>query len=88
MTFVNLNTPGQSFSANLAGEIRGVARSQALALFGSLVMQMAIWFAAYMLVYAIVGTDFMHSLSALWLQGVESLPPALQHPETSSERSR
>lgn len=85
MTFVNLNTLGQTFSANLAGEIRGVARSQALALFGSLVMQMAIWFAAYMLVYAIVGTDFMHSLSALWLQGVDSLPPALQHANTSSE---
>jgi amino acid transporter len=85
MVYVNLNTLGQTFSANVAGEIRGVARSQALALFGSLVMQMAIWFAAYMLVYAIVGTDFMHSLDALWLQGVDSLPPAMQHANTASE---
>lgn len=85
MVYVNLNTLGQTFSANLAGEIRGVAKSQGLALFGSLVMQMAIWFAAYMLVYAIVGTDFMHSLDALWLQGVDSLPPALQHANTVSE---
>jgi amino acid transporter len=85
MVYVNLNTLGQTFSANLAGEVRGVARSQALALFGSLAMQMAIWFAAYMLVYAIVGTDFMGSLDALWLQGVDSLPPALQHANTASE---
>jgi amino acid transporter len=85
MVYVNLNTLGQTFSANLAGEIRGVAKSQALALFGSLVMQMAIWFAAYELVYAIVGTNFMHSLDSLWLQGVNSLPPALQHAHTPSE---
>jgi amino acid transporter len=85
MVYVNLNTLGQTFSANVAGEIRGVARSQALALFGSLTMQMAIWFAAYMLVYAIVGTNFMGSLDALWLKGVDSLPPALQHANTASE---
>ena len=85
MVYVNLNTLGQTFSANLAGEIRGVAKSQALALFGSLVMQMAIWFAAYMLVYAIVGTNFMHALDSLWLKGVDALPPALQHANTSSE---
>ena len=85
MVYVNLNTLGQTFSANLAGEIRGVARSQALALFGSLVMQMAIWFAAYELVYAIVGTNFMHALDSLWLKGVDALPPALQHAHTASE---
>lgn len=85
MVYVNLNTLGQTFSANLAGEVRGVSKSQALALFGSLAMQMALWFAAYMLVYAIVGTDFMSSLDALWLKGVDSLPPALQHANTSSE---
>ena len=33
VTWVNLNTLGQTFSANLAGEIRGVGKSQALALF-------------------------------------------------------
>jgi amino acid transporter len=85
VTWVNLNTLGQTFSANLAGEIRGVSKSQALALFGSLVMQMAVWFATYMLVYAIVGTNFMHSLDSLWNQGVSSLPPALQHAHTTSE---
>ncbi len=85
MTWVNLNTLGQTFSANLAGEIRGVARSQALALFGSLVMQMACWFAAYMLVYALVGTNFMHSLDAIWVTDSLQLPTALQHASTAAE---
>ena len=85
VTYINLNTLGQTFSANLAGEIRGVARSQALALFGSLAMQMAIWFAAYMLVYGIVGTNFMHALDALWVSAPDKLPPALIHEHTASE---
>lgn len=85
VTFINLNTLGQTFSANLAGEIRGVAKSQGLALFGSLAMQMAIWFALYMLVYGIVGTDFMHSLDAIWVDNAENLPPALVHANTASE---
>lgn len=85
VTFINLNTLGQTFSANLAGEIRGVAKSQSLALFGSLVMQMAIWFALYMLVYAMVGTNFMHSLASIWVNDSSQLPPALIHEHTSSE---
>jgi amino acid transporter len=85
VTYINLNTLGQTFSANLAGEIRGVAKSQALALFGSLVMQMAIWFALYMLVYGNVGTDFMHSLDAIWAKDASQLPPALVHEHTTSE---
>jgi amino acid transporter len=53
-------------------------------------MQMAIWFAAYSLVYGIVGRDFMHSLDSIWLastdptSGVE-LPPALVHANTGGE---
>ncbi|HET9671612.1 MAG TPA: APC family permease [Actinomycetota bacterium] len=85
VTYINLNTLGQTFSANLAGEVRGVARSQALALFGSLVMQMAIWFALYMLVYGIVGTNFMHSLASIWASDASQLPPALVHEHTTSE---
>jgi amino acid transporter len=85
VVYINLNTLGQTFSANLAGEVRGVAKSQALALFGSLVMQMAIWFALYMLVYGLVGTDFMHSLDSIWVSDSSQLPPTLVHAETSSE---
>src|SRR5918999_894543 len=85
ITFINLNTLGQTFSANLAGEVRGVAKSQALALFGSLAMQMAIWFALYMLLYGIVGTNFMHSLDSIWVTDSSQLPPTLVHENTSSE---
>ncbi|GIU97575.1 MAG: amino acid transporter [Actinomycetota bacterium] len=85
VTYINLNTLGQTFSANLAGEIRGVARSQALALFGSLAMQMTIWFCLYMLVYGIVGTNFMHSLASIWASDASQLPPALVHEHTTSE---
>lgn len=85
VTYINLNTLGQTFSANLAGEIRGVGKSQALALFGSLVMQMAIWFCLYMLVYGIVGTNFMHSVDSIWASDASKLPPALVHEHTSSE---
>jgi amino acid transporter len=85
VTFINLNTLGQTFSANLAGEIRGVAKSQGLALFGSLAMQMAIWFALYMLVYGIVGTNFMHALDSIWVSDASQLPPALVHANTASE---
>jgi amino acid transporter len=85
VTFINLNTIGQTFSANLAGEIRGVAKSQALALFGSLAMQMVIWLALYMLIYGIVGTNFMHALDSIWVSDPSQLPPALVHQYTSSE---
>jgi amino acid transporter len=85
MVYVNLNTLGQTFSANLAGEVRGVAKSQAVALFGSLTMQMAIWFAIYLLVYGIVGTNFMHSLDSIWVDDSSQLPSALVHENTSSE---
>jgi amino acid transporter len=85
VSYINLNTLGQTFSANLAGEIRGVAKSQSLALFGSLAMQMAIWFALYMLVYGLVGTNFMHSLDSIYLNDASQLPPALVHEHTASE---
>jgi amino acid transporter len=85
VTYINLNTLGQTFSANLAGEIRGVSKSQALALFGSLAMQMAVWFSLYMLVYGNVGTNFMHSLDSIWVKDPSQLPPALIHENTTSE---
>lgn len=85
ITYICLNTLGQTFSANLAGEIRGVSRSQALALFGSLAIQMAVWFAAYQLTYALVGTNFMHSLDFLYWNDSASLPPAIVSPHTFSE---
>jgi amino acid transporter len=73
-TYVILNTLGATFSANIAGEIRGVSRSQALALFGALVIQMITWGAAYTLVYAVGGANFWHGLTMTWFDGQEFYP--------------
>ncbi len=84
-TYVVLNTLGATFSANIAGEIRGVSRSQALALFGSLAIQMITWASAYTLVYASGGAKFWHGLTMTWFDGDKSYPlahhtnPAIQH---------
>jgi amino acid transporter len=81
VTYVALNTLGQTFSANLAGEIRGVQKSQALALFGSLAIQMAIWYAAYQLLYAGAGRNFIHALNTVcYYPGSDACPPTLLHP--------
>jgi len=85
VTYVALNTLGATYSANLAGEIRGVAKSQALALFGSLVIQMAIWYAAYELLYVGVGRNFIHSMNALWLNGDPAYPSTFAHAHTGGE---
>src|ERR671922_801547 len=73
-TYVVLNTLGSTFSANLAGEIRGVSRTQALALFGALVIQMITWAAAYILVYAAGGANFWHGLTVAWNDGADVYP--------------
>ncbi len=75
-TYVVLNTLGATFSANIAGEIRGVSRSQALALFGALVIQMITWAAAYTLVYATAGADFWHGVTMAWFDGADTYPLA------------
>ncbi len=85
VTYICLNTLGATYSANLAGEIRGVSRSQALALFGSLAMQMAIWYAAYQLLYVGIGRDFIHSMNTLWLAGDPAYPSTFAHPNTGAE---
>jgi len=85
LTYVCLNTLGSTYSASLAGEIRGVSRSQALALFGSLVIQMAIWFGAYQLLYALVGRDFLHSMNTLWLNGDAAYPGLFASAEAGGE---
>lgn len=74
-TYVILNTLGSTFSANLAGEIRGVSRTQAIALFGALLIQMATWACAYILVYAGGGANFWHGLTVVWNDGADNIYP-------------
>lgn len=51
VTYVVLNTLGNTFSASIAGEIRGVQKSQAIAMFGALIVAMATWALAYNTVF-------------------------------------
>lgn len=73
-TYVILNTLGSTFSANLAGEIRGVQRSQAIALFGALIIQMITWAFAYLEVYALAGHRFWHGLTMAYWNGKAFYP--------------
>ncbi|MGQ9824400.1 MAG: APC family permease [Desulfotomaculales bacterium] len=73
-TYVVLNTLGATFSANLAGEVRNVQRSQLLALFGSLAIQMTCWFVVYYMAYANWGPLFTNALMFLFNTGHDLYP--------------
>jgi amino acid transporter len=68
-TYVGLNTLSGTFSANIAGEIRGVQKSQMLALLGSLAIQLVVWFILYQLIYSAFGTEWWISVTQLQATG-------------------
>lgn len=72
--YTGANTAGSTLSANIAGEIRGVQRSQLIALFGSLLICLVVWFCVYSLAYMIAGADWISSLSALFMTGNAAYP--------------
>jgi amino acid transporter len=72
--FTGQNTAGSTLSANIAGEIRGVQRSQLIALFGSLVICLVVWFFVYGVCYIAFGADWIGSLSALFNSGNAAYP--------------
>lgn len=73
-TYVCLNTLGSTYSANMAGEVRGVQKSQLLALFGSLAVQMVLWFAFYQLCYSAWGSEWTNALMYLFNSGNKAYP--------------
>ena len=73
-TYVMMNTLGSTFSANMAGEIRGVQKSQLLALFGSLIIQMILWFAFYQMAYSAWGAQWTNALMYLFNSGNSAYP--------------
>jgi amino acid transporter len=79
-TYVGLNTLGSTFSANLAGEIRGVQKSQLIALLGSLVVMMIVWFCFYQLIYVGFGQEWMGALVALFNTGNAAYPFGANEP--------
>lgn len=73
-TYVMMNTLGSTFSANMAGEVRGVQKSQLLALFGSLLVQMGLWYAFYQMSYSAWGPQWTNALVYLFNSGNEAYP--------------
>ncbi len=79
-TYVGLNTLGSTLSANVAGEIRGVQKSQAVALFGSLLVIMAMWAALYGIMYGTWGYKFVNAMAWAYSTGASVYPLAGYEP--------
>jgi amino acid transporter len=75
-SYVALNTIGSTFSANIAGEIRGVQRSQLIALFGSIGLLIVFWMLLTWLVYWSIGGEFSNALAQIF-HGSPDLYPAI-----------
>ncbi len=74
-TYVNLNTLGSTYTANIAGEIKEVTKAQPLALFGSLFMFMLFWGLFYSTVWFSVPTsDFYGAIAYLDAYGINPIP--------------
>jgi amino acid transporter len=83
MTYVGLNTLFQTFSANIAGEVRGVQRSQLIALLGSLSIQLVLWLILYALCYTAWGAEWMNSLTNLAFTNNPAYPLAPHEPHAT-----
>jgi amino acid transporter len=74
MTYVCQNANGSTFTANIAGEIQGVQKSQLIALVGSPLLLIVLWFALSKVVYAGIGAQFNSALSNLQVNGSSAYP--------------
>lgn len=74
-TYVVLNGLGATYSANIAGEVRGVQRTQAFALFGSLLVMMGLWALAYNEVgHGFGGTGIWNGVAMAFNNGASIYP--------------
>lgn len=73
-TYINLNALGNTFTTNVAGEIKTPNRSQPLALFGSLLIMGIYWAIVYGLMWMNPGGNFWDAISILVTQGTNPLP--------------
>ncbi|MGR6836938.1 APC family permease [Syntrophomonas erecta] len=73
-TYIILNTLGATFSANLAGEVRNVQKSQLIAMFGSLAILMSAWAIFYGFSYKSFGALWTNALMYLGGTGNPAYP--------------
>ena len=81
LTYVCENSTGATFSANIAGEVRGVQKSQVVALVGSLLISMVVWWALSALVFHGVGAQFNSALSNILVNDPSAYPTVLKGKE-------
>ena len=71
--FMMLNMVGNTYTTNIAGEIKNVGKAQPLALFGSVTFFVAWWFILTGVVYTNPGANFTSAISILSDAGVNPL---------------
>lgn len=74
MTFINLNLIGNTWSANVAGEVKNPSKSIPLAIFGGMVILLVLWGLEYSLIWINPGGDFWHANSILYWAGQSPFP--------------
>lgn len=77
LTYVSFNTLGATFSANIAGEVRGVQKSQMIALFGALTVEMVVWYVGVQIVYSAIGGEFNSALNNILHSSPDAYPAIL-----------
>jgi amino acid transporter len=74
MVYGLLTLIGFMYSAYIAGEVKGVQKSQIIAQFGSIFVTIAMLTMLYAAVIYVFGNDFYNSIGALWFYGSSSYP--------------
>jgi amino acid transporter len=74
MTFINLNLIGNTWVADVAGEVKNPTRTHPLAIFGGMALLMLTWGLEYSLIWITPGGDFWHANSLLYWTGQSPFP--------------
>jgi amino acid transporter len=77
LAYVGLSALGWTFSANIAGEVRGVQRTQMIALFGALIVQMIMGAAGAQLSYWAAGFEFHSAMAQIWYAAPDAYPAVM-----------
>ena len=73
-TYINLTILGNTYTTNIAGEIKDVAKAQALALFGSLGFFILVWGSLTYFMWINPGGNFWNAASILTNAGTNPMP--------------
>jgi amino acid transporter len=77
LTYVCENLTGSTFTANIAGEVRGVQKSQLIAQIGAIGVSMVTWFIIAQLIYSAIGGEFNSAMSNILVSAPDKYPAIL-----------